>query len=55
MADKNNPVWGSEEFNKAIEEHDDKADPKREEKGLKYTKKAETKAASTDKSTKKKK
>lgn len=39
MADKDNPQWGSDEFNKAIEEHDKKEDPKREDKKLKYTKK----------------
>lgn len=45
VADKNTPAWGSEEFKKAIEEHDAQADPKREDKGLKYTKKPDTKAA----------
>ncbi len=31
------PKWGSPEFEKAVNEHDAKAEPKREEKGLKYT------------------
>lgn len=34
---KDTPAWGSDEFNKAIEEHDRQADPKREEAGHKYT------------------
>lgn len=38
MSDKDQPAWGSPEFQKAIEEHDEKADPEREKKGLKYTK-----------------
>ncbi len=31
------PKWGSPEFEKAVNEHDAKAEPKREKKGLKYT------------------
>jgi len=38
MSDKT-PAWGSEEFKKAIEEHDKKADPEREKSGQKYTNK----------------
>lgn len=45
MGDKDTPAWGSPEFNKAIEEHDEKADPEREAKGHKYTKKADKPAA----------
>lgn len=32
------PEWGSDEWKEAIRKHDEKADPKREEKGLNYTK-----------------
>jgi hypothetical protein len=45
MGDKDTPAWGSPEFNKAIEEHDAQADPKREASGQKYTKKPEVKPA----------
>jgi hypothetical protein len=38
VSDKN-PKWGSEEFLKAIEDHDAETDPKRKESGQKYTKK----------------
>lgn len=41
--EKKTPAWGSPEFQKAIEEHDAKADPKREESGQKYTAKPEKK------------
>lgn len=37
MAKDDTPAWGSPEFQKAIEQHDEKADPEREKKGLKYT------------------
>lgn len=57
MADKT-PAWGSAEFNKAIQDHDAEADPKREEQGLKYTKKdenkTEAKPASKDRKVEKK-
>lgn len=36
---KKTPAWGSPEMQKSIEEHDKKADPEREKKGLDYTKK----------------
>jgi len=38
MPDDKPPAWGSPAFRKAVEEHDAKADPEREKKGLKYTK-----------------
>jgi hypothetical protein len=44
------PKFGTPEFWEAVKKHDEEADPKREEKGLKYTKKpAETKPAAKSK------